>query len=269
MAVARRRTTTRRRLLCGGLLAAAVSAVGFGGRSLAQVDDHTYAAADIQAGFRIYSGQCQLCHGPNGDQIAGVNLARQKFKRAVSDEDIKATVTGGVPSAGMPAFRFQPNELNAVVAFIRSGFDTSATPFKLGDAARGRAVFEGKGGCTACHRPQGEGRLNAPSLAEVGASRQPAEIQRYLLEPDKAMLAINRRATITLKDGRRLEGRRLNEDTFSVQLRDEGQRLHSISKADIRSYELARTSAMPSYAGKLSESELSDLMAYLVSLKGN
>ncbi len=256
---------TRTLLLSGAFAALAV----LGGRAAAQVDDHSYSATDIQAGFRIYSAQCQLCHGPGGDQIAGVNLARQRFKRAVSDDDIKATVTSGLPAAGMPAFRFQPAELNSIVAFIRSGFDTSATPFKLGDAGRGRAVFEGKGGCTACHQPRGEGRLNAPSLAEVGANRQPVEIQRYLLEPDKAMLPINRRATITTRDGRTVQGRRLNEDSYSVQVRDADQRLHSIAKADIRTYDLARTSGMPSYAGKLSEGELADLMAYLVSLKGN
>ena len=240
-----------------------------GGRALAQVDDHQYGASDIQAGFRIYSAQCQLCHGPNGDGIAGVALARQRFKRAVSDEDIKATVTGGVIAAGMPAFRFQPGELSAIVAFIRSGFDTSGAPFKLGDATRGKIVFEGRGGCTACHRPQGEGRFNAPSLGGIGALRQPAAIQRSLLEPDKAMLPINRPATITTRDGRTFKGRRLNEDTYSVQIRDENQQLHSIDKADIRTYELGKTSAMPSYAGKLSEAELADLMAYLVSLKGS
>ena len=111
--------------------------------------------------------------------------------------------------------------------------------------------------------------LAVPALAEEGLQRQPAEIQRYLLEPDKAMLPINRPATITTKDGRTLKGRRLNEDSFSVQLRDQDQHLHSIAKADIARYELGKTSAMPSYAGKLSEGELADLVAYLVSLKGS
>lgn len=252
-------------MLCGAFAALAALA----GRATAQVDDHQYTSTDIQAGFRIYAAQCQLCHGANGDQVAGVNLSRQKFKRAVSDDDIKATVTKGVQSAGMPSFQFQPAQLSAIVSFIRSGFDQSGTPFKLGDAASGKRVFEGKGGCTACHRPVGEGPLNAPSLAAVGLSRQPVEIQRYIVEPSKAMLPINRPATIVLKDGRTLKGRRLNEDTFTVQLRDEAQRLHSVAKADIKSYALGKTSNMPSYAGKLSETELADLTAYLVSLKGS
>ena len=257
--------TIRRLLLCGGLLTLAA----IGGGALAQVGDHQYSATDIQAGFRIYSAQCQLCHGVNGDQIAGVNLSRQRFKRVVSDDDIKAIVTNGAPAAGMPSFRFQPAELGAIAAFIRSGFDQSGTPFKLGNAARGKAVFDGKGACAACHELRGEGRFNAPSLSQVGANRRPVEIQRYLVEPDKALLPINRRATIVTRAGRTFIGRRVNEDTYSVQIRDEGQTLHSIAKADIRSYDLAKTSFMPSYASKLSEVELADLMAYLISLKGN
>lgn len=239
------------------------------GRAVAQVEDHQYSTTAIQAGYRLYSSQCQLCHGPNGDGIAGVNLARQRFKRASSDDDIKSTISTGVATAGMPSFKFQPDELDSLVAFIRSGFDQTGTPFKVGVAARGKAVFEGKGECRSCHLLQGEGKLNAPALGEVGATRQPAEIQRYLLEPDKAMLPINRRVAITTRDGKTLTGRRVNEDTFSVQLRDEGLRLHSIAKADIKTYDLAKTSAMPSVAGKLTPDELADLMAYLLSLKGS
>ena len=154
------------------------------------------------------------------------------------------------------------------MALIRSGFDTSGAPITLGNPARGRAIYEGKGGCPACHMPKGEGPFNAPSLAEVGSTLQPTAIQRYLLEPTKAMLPLDRPAVILMRDGRTLRGRRVNEDTDSVQLRDQGQTLRSIAKADIKSYELGKTSAMPSIAGKLTPAELADLMAYLLSLKG-
>ena len=52
----------------------------------AVAQDHQYSAEQIQAGYRLYTGQCQLCHGPNGDGIAGVNLARQQFHTVVSDD---------------------------------------------------------------------------------------------------------------------------------------------------------------------------------------
>ena len=107
-------------------------------RAIAQIEDHQYSAADIQAGSRLYAAQCALCHGQNGDGVAGVNLPRQQFRRAASDDDIRNTITTGVSAAGMPPFRLQPAELDTLVAFIRSGFDITATPFKVGDAGAGR-----------------------------------------------------------------------------------------------------------------------------------
>ena len=49
--------------------------------------DHQYTSQDIEAGARVYSSQCTLCHGPNGDTVNGVDLRRGRFKRAITDED--------------------------------------------------------------------------------------------------------------------------------------------------------------------------------------
>ena len=114
-------------------------------RAVAQVEDHQYSTEDIQTGSRLYGAQCALCHGQNGDGVVGVNLSRQQFRRASSDDDIRSTITTGVAAAGMPPFRLQPGELDGLVAFIRSGFDRSGTPFKVGDAERGKAVYDTRG----------------------------------------------------------------------------------------------------------------------------
>ena len=66
-----------------------------------------------------------------------------------------------------------------------------------------------------------------------------------------------------------INGRRLNEDTFTVQIIDDQERLVSLSKSDLREYTLLTTSSMPSYQGKFSSSELADLVTYLLSLKGS
>src|SRR5258706_11194555 len=110
----------------------------------AQTQVRQYSTTEIQAGSRLYGAQCALCHGNNGDGIAGVNLPRQQFRRASTDDDIKNTITTGVAAAGMPPFRLQPAELNGLVAYIRSGFDASGAPFKVGDAASGKAIYDGK-----------------------------------------------------------------------------------------------------------------------------
>src|SRR5262245_7640420 len=135
------------RLIAGAALPLLALAASFAGeRAAAQAANQQYAAASIQAGYKLYAAQCALCHANNGDGVAGVSLPRQQFRRASTDADIKNTITIGVPAAGMPSFPFEPDELDALVAYIRSGFDLTGAPFTVGDAARGKAIYDGKGG---------------------------------------------------------------------------------------------------------------------------
>jgi cytochrome c oxidase cbb3-type subunit III len=256
------------RFLTAAGCAAALWAAALAGRGLAQVQDHQYSAADIQAGSRLYATQCQQCHGQMGDQISGINLRRGQFRRVASDDDIRRIVTNGLTEVGMPPFKFQPAELDAIIAFIRAGFDPGGTAVRIGDAQRGRAVYEGKGQCATCHRVNGVGSRVAPDLSDIGSARQPAALHRSLLEPTKGMWPINRPIRIVTRDGRTISGRRLNEDTFTIQLIDANERLVSIDKSEIKEYEKAATSTMPSVAGKLSGDEIADLIAYLLSLRG-
>lgn len=230
--------------------------------------DHTYSTQDIQAGMRLYAGQCQQCHGPNGDTVQGINLRRSQFRRPLSDEDLRRTIAIGVPGTGMPPFNFEQAELDGLVAFIRAGFDAGGMAVKVGDAGKGQPLFEGKGGCRACHRVNGQGPRVAPDLSDVGASRSPAQIFRSLTDPASQMMPINRPIRIVTRNGRTIRGRRLNEDSYTVQLIDDQERLVSIDKADIKEFEIGKASTMPSVAASLSNEELADLIAYLLSLRG-
>ena len=247
-------------------------AVCINGRLAAQgaSQDHPgqYSAIDIDAGSRLYAGQCAQCHGPNGDIVSGIDLRRGQFRRPLSDDDLRRTISVGVPAAGMPPFNLQPTELDGLVAFIRVGLDVSGTPVKVGDAARGQTLFEGQARCAGCHRVNGKGPRVAPDLSDIGAIRSVAALQRSLVDPIGAMWPINRPVRIVTRDGRTIRGRRLNEDTYTVQLIDEQERLVSLLKADLREYQVAKTSPMPSLAGTLTDDEVSDLVAYLLSLKG-
>jgi cytochrome c oxidase cbb3-type subunit III len=255
------------------ILCAAFAMALAGGPLLAQgtSQDHPgqYSAGEIEAGSRLYAGQCALCHGPTGDLVAAVDLRRGRFRRAVSDEDLGRVILAGLPDAGMPGFTLQPSEVNGLVAFIRAGFDISGAAVKVGHAGRGQTLFEGKGGCGTCHRVNGKGPRVAPELSDIGAVRTPAALQRSLLDPTSAMLPINRPVRAVTRDGQTLRGRRLNEDTYTVQLIDEQERLVSLVKADLREYEIATKSPMPSYAATFSADEVSDVIAYLLSLKGS
>ena len=251
------------------VICATVAGAALAGRpGVAQTQDHQYSATEIQAGSRLYATQCQQCHGQMGDQISGINLRRGQFRRAASDDDIKRIVTTGITESGMPPFKFQPAELDSIIAFIRAGFDPGGTAVKIGDAQRGRGVYEGKGQCATCHRVNGVGSRTAPDLSDIGSARQAAALHRSLIEPTKGMWPINRPVRIVTRDGRTISGRRLNEDTFTIQMIDANERLVAIDKSEIKEYEKAAASTMPSVAGKLSGDEIADLIAYLLSLKG-
>lgn len=254
------------------VLLALLTTLGFGTAAAQQrpAQDHPgqYSALDIEAGSRLYAGQCALCHGATGDAVAGADLRRGQFRRSVSDEDLARVITMGLPDAGMPGFKFQPSEIDGLIAFIRAGFDVGGTAVRVGHVGRGQALFEGKGGCTACHRVNDRGPRVAPDLSDIGAVRTPSALQRSLVDPTSAMLPINRPVRAVTRDGRTIRGRRLNEDTFTVQLIDDNERLVSLVKADLREYELAKVSPMLSVAGKLTADEQADLVAYLLSLKG-
>ena len=256
------------RHVAAGLVALAVTAIGVTAQQNPQEHPGQYSQADIEAGSRLYSGQCQLCHGPTGDQITGIDLRRGQFRRSTSDEDLTKVITSGVPGTAMPPFSLQPTEVSSVIAFIRAGFDPAGTAVKVGNAARGRQLFEGKGTCTTCHRVNGVGPRVAPDLSDIGAARTPSILQRALLEPSAVMQPINRPVRVVMKDGRTLAGRRVNEDTFTVQLIDQQERLHSLEKKDIKQLDVQTTSPMPSFADKLTTEEISDVIAYLITLKG-
>ncbi|MGC4081182.1 MAG: c-type cytochrome [Vicinamibacterales bacterium] len=214
------------------------------------------------------SAQCALCHGQNGDGINGVDLRRGIFRRSISDDDLAKVITTGIATAGMPGFKFQPSELTAVLAFIRAGFDPTGTPVKVGNPDRGRTLFAGKGGCAACHRVNGVGPRTAPDLSDIASARMPGALQRSMLDPTSAMLPINKPVRAVTKDGRTIRGRRLNEDTYTVQLIDEKEQLISLTKADLKEFEIGRTSPMPSATRTLTADEIADVLAYLLTLKG-
>jgi putative heme-binding domain-containing protein len=230
--------------------------------------DGEYAPADIAYGARLYDAQCVACHAANGDGVGGVNLRSGTFRHAVTDQDLLRVIATGIPGTGMLAFKLDAAEQAGIIAFLRNmnTFDRGSVP--AGDAARGRTVFDGKGACTRCHRVGGQGARVAPDLSDVGALRSPASLMRSLVDPTGQMMPINRPVRAVLRDGTVINGRRLNEDTFTVQLFDERERLVSLDKAQLRELTILTASAMPSYRDALRAEELTDLVAYLLSLKG-
>ena len=168
----------------------------------------------------------------------------------------------------MPAFKFDPAEVAGIVSYVRNMDAIELKAIALGDRDRGQATFDGKGGCFTCHRVGGKGGWSGPNLSQIGSVRPAGGLEQSLLDPTLAMLPLNRVVKLTTRDGRAATGRRLNEDTYTVQLIDENGPLASFAKSDLRDFAVVKTSPMPSYKDKLAPGELADVLAYLLSLKG-
>ena len=229
---------------------------------------HTYTPADIQEGNRLFRANCVLCHGPEGDQVPGIDLGHGRFRQTYSENALVKIIQNGIPGTGMPPNNLQDFQAEIVVAYLRSIATSGREVTGNGDAKRGKAIFEGKGNCLSCHRVYGVGSRVGPDLSDIGALRRSVEINQSLVEPNAEVLPQNRYYRAVTKQGESLTGRLLNVDTFSVQILDSKERLLSLQRTDLREAGFVNDSPMPSYRGKLNTQELADVVAYLLSLKG-
>jgi putative heme-binding domain-containing protein len=229
---------------------------------------HTYTPADIQEGGRLFRANCVLCHGPEGDQVPGIDLGHGRFRQTYSENALVKIIQNGIPGTGMPPNNLQDFQAEIVVAYLRSIATSGREVTGNGDAKRGKTIFEGKGNCLSCHRVYGAGSRVGPDLTDIGALRRSVEIERSLVEPNEEVLPQNRYYRAVTKQGETVTGRLLNVDTFTVQILDSKERLLSLQRSDLRESGFVKESPMPSYRGKLSTQELADVVAYLLSLKG-
>jgi putative heme-binding domain-containing protein len=162
------------------------------------------------------------------------------------------------------------SEINAgnIVAYLRSIATEKRTTSVAGDAARGKAIFEGKGNCTSCHRVRGNGSRIGPDLTDVGGLRRAIELEKSIVDPGAVIQPNQRFVRVVTRDGVTITGRLLNHDRFTVQLLDAQEQLRSFQKANLREHAFVDSSPMPSYRDKLSPEELADVVSYMVSLKG-
>jgi putative heme-binding domain-containing protein len=225
-----------------------------------------YSPGEVADGARLFRITCAACHGPDGDRVAGVDLGHDKFRRTSSDEGLIEIIQKGITGTAMPPHAFTHYQAEAVVAYLHSVATSGRTV--TGDAAQGRAIFEGKGGCMSCHRVNGNGSRVGPDLSDIGKLRRAVEIEQSLVAPNDEILPQNRSFRAVTRGGQMITGRLLNQDMFSIQIIDSNEKLLSLKRADLREAEFLKDSPMPSYRDKLSSTELANLVAYLASLKG-
>lgn len=257
-----------RNRLIPGLLLAAATIVPAAAQHGADTLDNPYATAeDVAAGGRIYRSHCAVCHGIEGEGGRGTLLTTGMFRHGSSDSDLYKTISDGIPGTEMPGTFYNGRQMWQIVGFVRSLSEGRAASLTKGDSNKGHAVYNAKG-CSGCHLVNGEGGRKGPDLSRIGALRSLGHLELAVNKPDESVLAQHWSVKATTKAGQQINGLRMNEDTFSVQLIDSSQKLVSLNKADLAKFEVDRKSSMPAYEGTFKASEFDDLIAYLASLRG-
>ena len=251
------------------LAALAVLTVGIGASSIwaqAPVTPNVGPPGPPPNGEQLYNENCVECHGPEGDAVPDVDLGHGRFRRATTDPELVGIVLRGIPNTAMPPNNFSEAQASAIVQFLRAKARRAAA--SAGNTTNGQAIFTGKGNCTSCHRVNGAGSRVGPDLSEVGRLRHSTDIESAILDPDAVILPSNRFVRLVTRDGATMTGRMLNQDAFTVQLLDPNEQLRTMLRSDLKEFAFIDKSPMPSYRGKLSPQEMTDLVSYLVSLQG-
>src|SRR5215831_10436749 len=157
-------------------------------------------AQDIVDGERAFMNTCANCHGPDGDQVSGIDLGRGVFKRAKTDQDLVQIVRNGVPGTGMPASDMPVAQAEQIVSYLRSVAATKRSASATGSPDRGKAIFDSKGACASCHRVDGVGSRLGPDLSNVGQLRRSVELETSLVDPNKDIVYTARPYRVVTKD---------------------------------------------------------------------
>jgi cytochrome c oxidase cbb3-type subunit 3 len=224
--------------------------------------------ADAANGKRLFEAQCAPCHGIDGRGGKGANLAIPRLRHAVDNQELIAVIREGIEGTGMlRAWQLDDRELLQVAAYVRSLARVAATSTP-GDPVRGRAVFEARG-CSGCHIVNGAGSGLGPELTEVGARRGPQYLRKKLLNPAEETADGFLMVRAVIAGGTEVRGIRVNEDSFTIQIKDAASRFHSFRKSDLARLEKeAGKTLMPSFGATLPAAELDDLVSYLAGLRG-
>jgi cytochrome c oxidase cbb3-type subunit 3 len=223
---------------------------------------------DLANGKRLFVGHCAVCHGIEGVGGRGPSLNQPVLRRVANDFQLFIIIRQGIDGSEMPgAWQMSEREARQVAGYVRS-LGRAPVAKLPGDPARGQAIYDSKG-CSDCHIVRGQGASLGPDLSDVGARRSAAYLSEALLDPGASAPESFLLVSVIKRDGTRIRGTRVSEDSFTIQLRDASSRFHSLRKADLS--ELKKefgVSMMPSYQDSLSAAEIEALIAYLAGLRG-
>ncbi len=172
------------------------------------------------------------------------------------------------------SWMLSPIDAQQLVTYVRGLGELPDEPMP-GDPGAGELVYNTAGNCASCHILNGVGNGIGPELNGVGARRNAEYLRRSVTSPEVEQPKVVDRFRGTLNaflsvrvvsEYGTYEGMRINEDAFSVQMRDLAGETYSFNKADLIRYEKAfGHSYMPGYAALLTETQIDDVVSYLMT----
>jgi len=234
------------------------------------LDDLT--EADLAEGEKAFKVHCARCHGIAGLGGEGSNLVRSRLKYATDDQALIDLLNKGIPGTGMPAvWTLDEQRRTKVAGYVRSLGQLEAEEMP-GDPVRGKEIYQSSGGCPACHIVQGHGIGIGPELTYVGDQRGIDYLRQSLTDPaatQSQTMGFQNYLTVRVETLRsEVEGMRINEDAFTVQVRDTSGTIHSFRKDELTKFEkVFAHSLMPEYTAALSDEDRNDLISYMMTLR--
>ena len=190
----------------------------------------------------------------------------------MADERLFDTIRKGVPGTEMPRSvadrRLGRRHPAADRRICKSIGSVAPAERPIGNVENGERLFAP---AVRVVSPRGGTRRTARPGPDPHRRRsvRSAALMREIRTPSEWIPPTFETVTIVTKDGQRIRGAKKNEDVFTIQIMDTRERIQGYRKSDLQEVIYEKTSLMPAYpSGRLNDSDLTDLVGYLGSLRG-
>ncbi len=136
-----------------------------------------------------------------------------------------------------------------------------------GDPAQGRRIFQNQGTCLKCHQADQGGGDAGPPLSNIGRLRRSDELLQSIRQPTAVVVPGYGTVTYILDDGTSVTGTPVEQSERSITVRTAVGEQLEVDPQTIEE-QTAVTSPMPDMNKVLSRQNVRDLIAYLLSLRG-
>lgn len=223
----------------------------------------------VQRGKKAFDGNCAFCHGEDATGGRGPDLVRSPLvAHDKGGDQIGPVILNGRPKKGMPPLHLSDTEIKDIAAFLHFRQAQSLASAHLpanyalkwmltGNAAAGKAFFNGAGKCKDCHSPTGD-------LAHIATKYPPLDLETKMLYPRGAD---HRTVTVTLPSGKTIEGPLDHLDEFTVALHDSAGWYRSFPRSEVKVKVHDPLAAHRRLLDKLTQADVHNLFAYLETLK--